>query len=291
MKWRGGGSSIEITYAWFDTGLEYQATKDHLAYLEDRYDITIERMRPVKSIPTCVREFGQPFLSKIVSERIQRLQRYDFQWEDEPFEVLAERYPNCTSSLRWWTNTYTRIPGEPGQYDIGRSRWLKEFMVLNPPTFKVSNLCCEYTKKRVAKHALKQLECDLDVIGVRKSEGGIRASGNTCFTASYTKTGVDKYRPLFWLDDGARREYVETFGIRHSDCYTEYGFKRTGCAGCPYNRRFDSDNAITEVYEPKLHKAICNLFKESYEYTRQYREFQREHDSMQMTIDLGHART
>ena len=32
-----------VTYAWFDTGLEYQATKDHLEYLEKKYGIKIEK--------------------------------------------------------------------------------------------------------------------------------------------------------------------------------------------------------------------------------------------------------
>ena len=32
-----------VHYVWFDTGIEYQATKDHLKYLEERYDITIGR--------------------------------------------------------------------------------------------------------------------------------------------------------------------------------------------------------------------------------------------------------
>ena len=29
----------KVTYVWFDTGLEYQATKDHLKYLENKYNI------------------------------------------------------------------------------------------------------------------------------------------------------------------------------------------------------------------------------------------------------------
>ena len=33
----------KVRYVWFDTGLEYQATKDHLEYLEGKYNITIER--------------------------------------------------------------------------------------------------------------------------------------------------------------------------------------------------------------------------------------------------------
>ena len=33
----------KVRYVWFDTGLEYQATKDHLDYLEQKYNIKIER--------------------------------------------------------------------------------------------------------------------------------------------------------------------------------------------------------------------------------------------------------
>ena len=32
----------KVTYVWFDTGLEYQATKDHLKYLENKYNIEIK---------------------------------------------------------------------------------------------------------------------------------------------------------------------------------------------------------------------------------------------------------
>lgn len=35
----------KVRYVWFDTGLEYEATKRHLKYLEKRYAIKIERER------------------------------------------------------------------------------------------------------------------------------------------------------------------------------------------------------------------------------------------------------
>ena len=40
-----------VHYVWFDTGIEYQATKEHLKYLEEHYGITIERERAVKPVP------------------------------------------------------------------------------------------------------------------------------------------------------------------------------------------------------------------------------------------------
>ena len=68
-------------------------------------------------------------------------------------------------------------------------------------------------------------------------------------------------------------DYESAYGIVHSRCYTEYGLKRTGCVGCPYGRDFEHELGIIKKYEPKLYKAVINIFKDSYEYTRKYREF------------------
>jgi len=54
---------------------------------------------------------------------------------------------------------------------------------------------------------------------------------------------------------------------------TEYGFKRTGCAGCPFNSKFDKDLEVLRKHEPKLAKAAENIFGDSYEYSRGYKKF------------------
>ena len=41
----------ELHYVWFNTGLEYTATKEHLSYLEEKYGITIERIRAKTPVP------------------------------------------------------------------------------------------------------------------------------------------------------------------------------------------------------------------------------------------------
>ena len=51
----------KVEYIWFNTGLEYQAIKDHLKYLEEKYHITIEERRAEKPIPICCAKYGQPF--------------------------------------------------------------------------------------------------------------------------------------------------------------------------------------------------------------------------------------
>ena len=55
--------------------------------------------------------------------------------------------------------------------------------------------------------------------------------------------------------------------------YTKYGFKRTGCCGCPYGSKCEEELKQLEPYEPMLVKAAKNIFGESYEYKRKYLEF------------------
>ena len=260
----------KITYVWFDTGLEYQATKDHLDFLERKYNVKIERRKAIKPIPTSCRQFGQPFLSKRVSDMIERLQRYGFEWEDCSFEELYEKYPKCKSALRWWCNAW----GENSQFNINKNKYLKEFMVKNPPTFKISTVCCKYAKKNVAKKFIAEGGFDLNIYGVRKSEGGARATYyKNCFTDNSDRDKIDEFRPIFWYKNDTKRTYEKHYNVTHSKCYSQYGLKRTGCVGCPFGRKFEEELEIVEKYEPKLHRAVNKIFADSYTYTRKYREF------------------
>ena len=80
--------------------------------------------------------------------------------------------------------------------------------------------------------------------------------------------------------------YEECFGITHSDCYSVWGMTRTGCAGCPFGSRFEEELDTIATYEPKLHKAITNIFKDSYEYTRKYREFKKTYKPAKVTYEV-----
>lgn len=259
----------KINYVWFDTGLEYQATKDHIKWLEEEYGIEIERCKPIKSIPIAVKEYGVPFLSKYVSEMIGQLQAHNFKWEDKPYDVLVKEYPKCTSYLRWWCNGYGS-----SSFSINNNKYLKEFLIQNPPTFKISNKCCNWVKKNVIKDYNKSHEIDLNCIGVRKSEGGVRSKIKSCFATNQDK--YDDFRPIFWYNNSDKEYYEKHFSVEHSKCYTEYGLKRTGCCGCSYGRDFEKELEIIQKYEPKLYKACINIFGQAYEYTRKYREFVKE---------------
>lgn len=263
----------KIDYVWFDTGLEYQATKDHLKYLEEKYNVGIIRQRAIKSIPLSCRQYGQPFISKQVSEFISRLQRHDFKFEDKSFEELYIEYPRCKSALQWWCNRNRSY-----SLNISGHKWLKEFLIENPPEFKISNKCCKYAKKDLAHKVIAEGGYDLNIYGVRKAEGGARAQAyKNCFDQNNGE--CDNYRPLFYYKNNDKVEYELAFDVIHSKCYAEYGLDRTGCAGCPFGKNFEFELDVIEKYEPKLFKATNNIFKDSYAYTRKYREFRKEMDS------------
>lgn len=162
----------KVEYVWFDTGIEYQATKDHLKYLEQKYGIEIHREKAVKPIPLSCKEYGQPFLSKHVSEMMYRLQKHNFKWEDEPFDSLIQKYPNCKYALLWWTNGRPNTIRGYSQFNINCNLLLKDFIIKNHPTFKISNKCCEYAKKKVGRNYCNIHSNDLNIIGVRKLGGG-----------------------------------------------------------------------------------------------------------------------
>ena len=169
--------------------------------------------------------------------------------------------------------------GSSSKFNITQNKWLKEFIIENPPTFKISNICCKYAKKDVAHKLLVDFGYNLNIVGIRKAEGGSRSSAyKSCFdeTGKSKKHTYDNYRPLFWYKNSDKEEYDGHYKITHSRCYTEYGLKRTGCCCCPYGRDFEYELKITKEYEPKLFTAVNNIFGDSYEYTRKYKEFCKE---------------
>lgn len=272
------GGHGKTTYIFQNTGLEYEATKRHLEFLKERYRVEIEELKPKRAIPTCVREFGVPFWSKYVSQMLQRLQKHNFRWENEPFEELYRRYPRCKSSLRFWCNDFHTDNGRPSKFNIEYVDGLKEFMIANPPQMRISPKCCDYAKKDPAHSYLAAGHFDMNCVGVRKQERGARATSYTsCFDVGWKAgtRGCDQFRPLFYMTDLQKDAYRRQFGIKRSDCYEVWGMKRTGCACCPFGKEFEQELSLAEKYEPKLFTAAQEIFGQSYDYTRRFMEFRK----------------
>lgn len=274
----------KIDYVWFDVGLDFQATKEHLEFLEKKYNIEIIRLKTKKPIPIACKQYGQPFLDKHVSEMIGRLQKHNFEFEDLPYEELLKKYCTwredkqdwygCKTALMWWCNKNTN----KDLYNIRKRPWLKEFLIENKPEFLISCKCCNYAKKDLVKDFIITNNYDLNMYGIRKAEGGVRANIKSCFTEDGIH-GADEYRPVFWYSNADKKEYIEHFNIELSDCYTKYGMVRTGCCGCPYaGKNLEDEKAIILKFEPKLSKACNTVFGASYTFTDKYKEYVKEHN-------------
>lgn len=292
----------KVKYLFIDTGIEYEATKIQIKKLEDKYGIKINTIRNQKNpIPTVVKKYGQPFLSKQASYYIYQLQRCNFEWEDtDDYIYLIKKYckcydsphgnhyiklkdgkyyKGCVGAILWWCNfcgitEWGLERKSQANYCISRNRGLKQFLIENPPNFKISHKCCDCTKKEFAHRIMKANDCDLSIMGLRKSEGGIRSLVYDC-TFIEKKGTYDIFLPMFFWTNSDKEEYEKENAIEHSDCYTVYGFSRTGCVCCPFGKNFEEEIKQVEQYEPKL-KTLCeNVFGDSYEYTRKYLRYKK----------------
>lgn len=256
----------KIHFVFANTGIEYRATLEHLDYLRSHYNIQIDETRGTP-IPVAVKKYGTPFLSKQSSEYLGRLIKKGFGYDDSPIGVLLTKYKKCKVALRWWTNDW----GEKSRFNISWNKYLKEFLMQEKPSCQVAADCCRVSKKEPLMRYQKEKECDLYITGERKAEGGARAGRHSnCFEQSH---GLDHYMPLWFWDNATKEWYVLHENIRHSDCYEVYGLQRTGCVGCPFGKDVFAELEIMQKYEPKCYKLCMNVFGESYELTKKYREF------------------
>lgn len=256
-----------INYVFIDTGIEYEATKEHIEQLEKKYKITIKKIKAKTSVVNGCKKYGVPFKSKYISDMIERLQNHNFDFKNDgnkEYEDLIIKYPKCKGALKWWCNKN----GNNSSYNINKQKLLKQYMIDNPPNFKISSKCCKGAKKDNGKEFVKENKCDLQILGLRKAENGIRSTKiKSCYEES---KNCDAYRPIWWFNDKDKELYNKWNNINNSKCYKEYNLKRTGCAGCPFNSKWNKEIEIIKQYEPRLYKAITTIFENSYKYAKEY---------------------
>ena len=275
-----------VKYAFFNTGLEMQATKRHVKEVAEKYGIEITECRPKTNIVLAVKNHGVPFVSKIMSAGLGEWQKkgiplsiadeYDAA-EDKAAKrkELKERYPGCESVLNFLC--CCNSAGEPRpniQLVINSSKYMRDFISEHPPDFQISAKCCDYCKKQLA-HSV-QKDFDMIITGERRDEGGMRSvprKDNTSLCFTETSSGQYRLRPLYYVSDADKAWYKEYYGIRYSDAYEVYGLTRTGCCGCPISYKAIDDLEKIRPFEPNVVKAAWAIFGKSYEYRRLYNEY------------------
>ena len=279
----------DIHYGFFNTGLEMEATKRHVKEVAEKYGVEIHAYRPKKNIVQAVREYGVPFVSKIMSAGLEGVQKKGVplsiadeyaQAEDKAIKrrELKERYPKCEQTINFLCGCNSAGDPRPDiQLVIGSSKWMLDFIKEHPIPFKVSNKCCDVCKKSVAHSVQKHF--DMVITGERRAEGGMRSvPRKDCTTMCFTETadGTYRLRPLYYVTDDDKAWYKEHYKIRYSDAYEVYGLKRTGCCGCAISSRAVEDLEKIRPYEPNLVKAAWNVFGDSYRYRQAYNAYKAE---------------
>lgn len=283
---RNLGYSVKGIFS--NTGIEYQATLDHIEYMKS-LGFEIITIRPEHSIYYAQKEYGKPFISKNVSSMIERLQKNGFDFINDanvPFEELLKKYPKTISGVKWFANEYFS-----DRYKILWNKGLKEFLIENGTPFSISDKCCKIVKKNPIDKYVIENNISLVMMGIRRAEGGRRSNAyESCYRPKTRGYSHAIFMPIFYWKDADKKLYDETFNIKHSACYTEYGLQRTGCAGCPFARKFEEELAIIEKYEPKLYKAVSSIFSDSYEFTRKYRDFVSSNTFPTSTLKIFHGK-
>ncbi len=275
-----------IKYFFFETGLEMAATRRHVREQAERYGVEITTVRPKKNIVQATREYGQPFVSKIMSAGLEGVQKKGIPLsiheeynnaEDKAAkrQELKERYPGCETTINFLCCCNSK--GEPRpdiQLVINSSKYMLDFIRENPIPFKVSNRCCDICKKQPAHEIEKQFE--MIITGERRDEGGMRSvprgdSSSMCFTE--TAKGTFRLRPLFYVSNADKQWYKNYYGLKYSDAYEVYGLKRTGCCGCAISARAAADLELIRPYEPNVVKVAWAIFGDSYRYRAKYNEY------------------
>ena len=275
-----------VKYAFFNTGLEMKATKDHVRLTAEKYGVEIAEHRPEIGIVTASRRYGIPFVSKIMSAGLEGWQKKGIplsiadeyaQAEDKVAkrQELSERFPKCESIINFLCCCNSE--GEPRpdiQLVINSSKYMLDFIREYLPDFQISAQCCDYCKKQVAHDVQKDF--DMIITGERRDEGGMRSvprKDNTALCFTETSEGQYRLRPLYYVSDADKAWYKEYYGIRYSDAYEVYGLTRTGCCGCPISYKAVGDLEMIRPHEPNLVKAAWNIFGKSYEYRAKYNRY------------------
>jgi len=283
-----------VKYAFFNTGLEMDAIKRHVREMAEKYGVEITTYRPKVNIVQATRKYGLPFVSKIMSQGLEGVQKKHIPLEiaDEYANAddkiakraeLRERFPHCESTINFLC--CCNSAGEPRpniQLVINSSKYMLDFIKENPIPFQVSNKCCTYCKKNIAHDVQKGF--GMVITGERRDEGGMRSVPRAdCTTMCFTEQGDGSFRlrPLYYVSDADKAWYKEYYGIKYSDAYEVYGLKRTGCCGCSISARAAADLELIRPYEPNLVKAAWNVFGASYEYRARYNKYRSERNEME----------
>lgn len=228
-----------IPRVFIDTGIEYQKIREfvlELAKTDNRFVI----IKPSQPIKPMLEKVGYPFKSKEHSLYVQQYQR-------NGMSKTVDRYLNPSEKRKAY-----------GCPSFLRYQFTSEFQL------KLSNRCCFELKKKPVHKWQKENNRTITITGMRKEERGTR-NKLTCITRD-SKGKVTHFHPLAVVNDEWENWFIEKENIALAPLYCQpYNFKRTGCAGCPYNINLQKDLETLEELLPAERNRCELIWKPVYE--------------------------
>lgn len=226
------GNSIPRVF--INTGIEYRAIVDYVKSLNDKRIVIIT---PEENIKEILNKYGYPFKSKEHS-------------------LYVSVYQNSGE-----TKTIKRYLNRGGRFECNPKL---KYQFTNEYKLKTSNKCCYKLKKEPAEKWAKENNRNVTITGMRTEEGGLRGTLKGC--AVFTENQLIKFHPLQPMTEDFVNWYLQTRNIKLCSLYyPPFNFKRTGCKGCPYNAKLQTQLDVMQVLLPNEKRQCEFIWKPVYE--------------------------
>lgn len=192
----------DVQAVFCDTGLEFPEIRAFIKTIEN-----VVWVKPKIGFKQVIEKYGYPVISKEQSQYIQEVR-------------------NCKSTQG--INYNKRLNGNKWGRGKITNNW--KFMLQAP--FKISNMCCEVSKKKPMKLYEKETNNN-PILGTMAEESQIR-------TRLYLQQGCNAFenkRPIsqpisFWNESNIW-DYIKFYNLPYSKIY-DMGYERTGCMFCMF---------------------------------------------------------
>lgn len=236
----------QIPRLFINTGIEY---KDIVLFVKElsKEDKRIKIISSGINIKNMLENEGYPFKSK---QHSHNLAIYYNNKDKADYPKSIKSYLGLVGS-----NTLFKCP------KMLEYNFTKEFKL------HCSDKCCYRLKKEVAAKWQKENEKNIILTGMRKGEGGQRASIG-CIVVEKDK--LKKFHPLLVVSEEWEEMFIKENNIKLCKLYyPPYNFKRTGCKGCPFSLDLQHQLDIMKELLPSEYKQCISLWKPVYaEYRR-----------------------
>lgn len=230
----------KIPRVFINTGIEYSHIVKFVKQLAEK-DERIVILNSGVNIKEMLETYGYPFKSKEHSK-------------------LLSLYQHGSVKSNWLNNYLS------DNVNATRFRCPKILKYQFTPNFnlKVSSNCCDKLKKQPIKKWEKENNKNIALTGMRKSEGGQRASINCIITDKENK--LTKFHPLLVINDDFENWFIINQNIKLCDLYyPPFNFERTGCKGCPFNLNLQKQLDVMKNLLPNEYNQCELIWKPVYE--------------------------